>query len=190
VDEQMTEQAIQTLTIVELGQAIVTECENKAKKIIRKYNLKSEEWTELSSFLRVEVWEEIHNRPEFHNIRFIRHLINKRHIDYFRSDRRFADQIPFCAFESEHKDLEDETEFNYGFDEESNTRIEDEFILKQELTSFISTLSKREKQVLKLVSEGYRKNEICDMLGISINTPANTMKKIKEKANDFGLKLF
>ena len=188
MDEQMT---VMTLSVEELGQTIVTEVERYSKRTTFKYGMSIEEWSELASFLNTELWCELHSKPELHNIRIVRRLINLRTVDYFRNKGRFDNQTPFIAFQIEGRNhttgemsVEDSFQFDMKLEQPS---VEDQLILSQELTSFISTLSKREKQILKLVSEGYRKNEICGMLGISINTPKNTMKKIKEKAIDFGL---
>lgn len=178
---------VMTLSVDELGQTIVEEVKKKSKITIFKYGMSQEEWSELSSFLNTELWVELHSKPELHNIRIVRRLINLRTVDYFRNKARFNNQTPFSFFTCDKEDSQFGVEFQYDWFMEDDTDLEKDYIMNQELTSFISTLSKREKQVLKLVTEGYQKQEICDMLGISINTPRNTMKKVKQKAIDFGL---
>lgn len=178
---------VMTLTVNELGQTIVEEVKRKSKITIFKYGMSQEEWSELSSFLCTELWVELHNKPELHNIRIVRRLINLRTVDYFRSKKRFNNQLPFSTFTCDKEESQFGVEFQYDWFMEDDVNVEKDYIMNQELTSFISTLSERQQQVLKLVVEGYQKQEICEKLGISINTPKNTMKKIKEKAISFGL---
>lgn len=181
---------VATLSIDELGQTIVHESDKYSKRIIAKYGMNPEEVSELSSFLQTELWCELHNKPDLHNIRIVRRLINLRQVDYFRNKGRFDDQIPFCGFYGASEDQYEETPtFDYTFFGSSDINIEDNFVLNQELTSFIETLTERQKQILKLVNEGYGTLEICDMLGVSINTPKNTMKKIRILAIENGLSL-
>jgi RNA polymerase sigma factor (sigma-70 family) len=191
VDEQMT---VMTLSIDELGQTIVSEVKKKARFTILKYGMNHEEWSELSSFLCTELWCELHNKSELHNIRIVRRLINLRTVDYFRSKGRFDNQIPFCGFEHDKGHNKEETNDGEAiiFEEimKSNVNIEDNLTTSDELKSFIETLNKREKQILTLVYEGYEKQEICEKLGVSINTPRNTMKRIRNKAIEYGIKLF
>jgi two-component system response regulator NreC len=50
------------------------------------------------------------------------------------------------------------------------------------VTSSLDSLTKRERQVLKLIGEGYKNREIAEYLGISLKTVekhrANLMKKL------------
>jgi two-component system, NarL family, response regulator NreC len=49
--------------------------------------------------------------------------------------------------------------------------------------SLFETLSKREREVLKLIGEGHKNQEIADMLFISVNTVEKHRSNIMEKLN-------
>jgi two-component system response regulator NreC len=49
--------------------------------------------------------------------------------------------------------------------------------------SLLETLSKREREILKLIGEGYKNREIADMLFISVNTVEKHRSNIMEKLN-------
>lgn len=53
----------------------------------------------------------------------------------------------------------------------------------EELHSVWETLTKREREILKLIAEGYRNREIADQLYISVNTVEKHRSNIMEKLN-------
>lgn len=52
---------------------------------------------------------------------------------------------------------------------------------KEKLNTALLTLSKREKEVLELVAEGYSNQEIADKLFVSLNTTKTHISKIYSK---------
>src|SRR5437763_15289354 len=100
--------------------------------------MNQEEVSELSSFLRMELWAELHDKPELQSIRIVRRLINLRSVDYFRSKGRFDNQIPFVGFK--RMNLLYHTDIEYTFEDTDIIDVEKDVILSQELTLFIQSL--------------------------------------------------
>lgn len=173
----------------ELTLSIVEECQKAAMNSFRKYG-QYIDVSELASFLETEIWIELSNKDEkFHDIRIIRRLIKFRTVDYIREESRFNNQTPMSA--SVHEDNGVSTVHKFSIEEEygsrSNMQLSDQVVLSEHIKGFRATLTDRQNQILELVTAGYGTNQICEMLNISINTPANTMKKIRELALSYGL---
>lgn len=161
----------------ELVATIMTECKKAAGRAARKYG--QSKVSDLEGFLIAEIWEMLSKKEEaFHTTMMIRRLIRLRTINHIQRDLiPFNNQIAFTAFESP----ESEDSF------ESTIADVSDFELGSALKDFKNTLSDKQRQILDLHTAGYGNNEIVDIVGCSINTPKNTMKKIKELAIQFGL---
>lgn len=179
-----------TLSLDETMETILTECERVANKT--RFQRGPIDESELYSFLVVEVYKQIADKPDFHNIKGIRSTINLYVRNFFKTQARFNDQLPFTYFENRSAFKMKNHPKAICFEETKRAMdhkipLTDLVILSDQLEGFRQTLSERENQILDLVVAGHGTNDICEMLNISINTPRNVMKKIKEKALQYGL---
>ena len=161
----------------DFGTTILTEVKMTVRKNKAKYPML--DVTELESFLVSEIWNELLDKPEsFCDIRMVKRLCGLRTINYIKGAVKNSHITSVTDSEGEDVAIIDTLE-------SKSVDIE----LSDQLKSFRATLTERQVQILDLVTDGYGTNEICKMLNVSINTPKNTMKKIKELALDFGLYL-
>jgi ATP/maltotriose-dependent transcriptional regulator MalT len=183
---------IALIPVDEFGQVIVFETTRSARKIVAKYGMNPEESTELTSFLTTEIWSELHKKRELQTLAMVRRLIKLRQVDYFRNKGRFDNQTPFCAFDHDSEnsgDGQSSKTMTLETRVKSNVNVESEVLMSNDLQSFLLSLNTRQRQILNLINQGYGNNEICQILDVSINTPKNTMKKVRELALAFGLKI-
>lgn len=161
----------------ELVAVLMKECKLAARRAGAKYG--HNKVSDLEGVLIAQIWEVLSKKPEsFHTVMFIRRLIKQRTINHINRDLiPFNNQITFTAMET--------TEEGESFE----ATIEDasDIELGSALKAFRASLSDKQRQILDLTTDGYGNNEICEMVGCSINTPKNTMKTIKGLAVSFGL---
>ncbi|KRE33445.1 LuxR C-terminal-related transcriptional regulator [Paenibacillus sp. Soil724D2] len=161
------------LSTDELVAAIMSECKAATKRAARKYGAGNME--DLEGFLIANTWRIVSAKEEkFHTMCFIRRVIKQRTMNHIARDVMPNQTLGFTV--NEDGSTYEETIPDRADMELSNT-----------LTDFQASLSAQQRKILDLVTQGYGNNEICDMVGCSINTPKNTMKKIKELAIQFGL---
>lgn len=175
---------VETLSVNEVMETILVESKRVANKMAAKLG-KSFDDSELYSFLVYEVYNQIVDKTDFHNIRGIRSTINLYTLNFIKTESRFNNQTVFSSFARK-----DEYGEGHSFEEtltSDDIPIAEQFALSSDLDGFIHTLTERQRQILELVTEGYGTNDICEMLNISINTPKNTMKKIRQLALQYGL---
>lgn len=172
----------------ELYETILVECKKAAFRTAKQYGQLNEMKDDLEGFLIEEIYIEFQRLDSsFHNIRMIRRLIGFRTVDFIRDKARFDAELSFS--DESHRDDVVKHKFsleNHDISRSSHIEMSDQYILSEHMKGFRATLTERQNQILDLVTEGYGTNEICEMLNISINTPRNTMKKIRELALDYG----
>ncbi|TXE14581.1 response regulator transcription factor [Algoriphagus aquimarinus] len=71
-------------------------------------------------------------------------------------------------------------DWNYSFQKEDGTRV---FVSKNSPNSRIVTLTKKEKEIVKLILDGKESKEIAENLNISVNTVGTHRKNILKKLN-------
>lgn len=168
----------------ELVTTIMHECRLAARRAKAKYG--HHKMHDLEGTLIAQIWEVLMKKPEsFHTVMMIRRLIKQRTINHIQRDLiPLNNQINFSMMgDKQNSDNDENFEDMAGKTLADNTDIE----LGTTLKAFRSTLSDKQRQILDLHTAGYGNNEIVDIVGCSINTPKNTMKKIKELAVSFGL---
>lgn len=168
---------VTTLFSNDFAAIIVTEVQHSVRKSRAKYP--SLDVSELESFLVSEIFNELLDKPEgFVDIRMVKRLAGLRTIDYIRGESKHNHVKVITEPNGQKVTVLDNVSITNPDIETSNL-----------LNSFRATLTDKQNQILELVTSGYGNNEICEMLNVSINTPRNTMKKLKELALDFGLYL-
>lgn len=172
------------LNMDEMAAAIMKECKLKAKGAAFKYG--AGKVSDLEGFLITEIWSELVDKEEsFHTMLMIRRLIGLRTIDYIREQMRYNKETSFTMMQSSQM-------FNSEEGDTYEPKIaglvdESDFELGTAISHFRATLTDKQRQILDLHTAGYGNNEIVEMVGCSINTPKNVMKKIKDLAVSFGL---
>jgi FixJ family two-component response regulator len=166
-----------TLFSNDFATIIVTEVQHSVLKSKAKYP--SLDGTELESFLVSEIFNELMDKPEsMIDVRMVKRLAGLRTIDYIRK-----------ASKNNHiTSVKDESGQDVAI-VDTLGKNDSDYEMRDRLAAFRATLTDRQEQILELTISGYGTNEICEIVGCSINTPRNTMKKIKEMALDFGLTL-
>lgn len=173
----------------ELAETILRECKGAARRAGYKYG--HHKMTELEGTLIQQIWEVLMKKPtSFHTVMFIRRLIKQRTINHIKRDLiPFNNEINFTVFENDqYHDKETGDMTNTITTGDKRLLVDSADIeLSTTLKAFRETLTDKQLQILDLTYAGYGNNEICDIVGCSINTPKNTLNKIKELAMSFGL---
>lgn len=176
------------LTTEELVNVIMTECKAAARRAGMKYG--QHKMTDLEGTLIAQIWEVLSKKPEsFHTVMMVRRLIKLRTINHIKRDLiPFNNQINYTAMENDGYYSSEGANSEEGVNlADSYMCVEDTAELGYTLKAFKATLTDKQRQILDLTTAGYGNNEIVEIVGCSINTPKNTMKKIKELAMSFGL---
>lgn len=177
---QVVNNDFKILATSELATAIMTVAKLKAKSTARKFG--NGKAIDLEGFLITEIWAELSKKDAaFHTVAMVRRLVSLRTVDYIREQSRFNGQVVFSMIEPQAVSADEVDAYEDTIQEASDME------LGTALKAFKSSLSDKQRQILDLTTAGYGNNEIVEIVGCSINTPKNTMKKIKELAIQFGL---
>ncbi|SEN20194.1 LuxR C-terminal-related transcriptional regulator [Paenibacillus sp. OV219] len=175
----------------ELVDAIMRECKRSAATARAKYG--QGKMADLEGTLIAQIWETIMKKPSsFHTVIFIRRLIKQRTVNHIKRDLMPHNKtIVFSMLKGAEKEPTGDTLNSDAYEWETNLHDNDTRInqmeLGNELKTFLGTLTDKQRQILELHTAGYGNNEICDIVGCSVNTPKNTLKTVKGLAMSFGL---
>ena len=164
----------------------------------RKYSTYGDK-NEIIGYLTEKTWVLIHDNEKYQNIKGIRIAIRNRATNFFKKEKLYTSRNVNHSLMEKTDNSSSDGDLNTGEDwaswEEfkttcSSSRVsesEDQILDRLEMTDFMSTLRNKERDILMLFAQKYQGDEVSEMLGIHRDTIYKTLKRLREKALDFGL---